>query len=77
MRNIETWMRVRFGRNVLCGAIVAVALGLLAVHNVTAAPANGPVINQTAMATSPVTKVPCAVRRVCGYRGCVARRACW
>ena len=77
MRNIEIRTDMRFGCNLLCGAIVAVTLGLLAVPSVTAAPANGPVINQAAAATSPVMKAPCAVRRVCGYRGCVSRRACW
>jgi hypothetical protein len=64
-------------RTILLAALVATGIGLLGTSLTLAAPAQGSSIAAAAATTSPVTKVPCAMRRVCGRRGCVMRRVCW
>jgi hypothetical protein len=61
----------------LVTALVAVMLALTAGRNATAVPANGKVIDQAAATTSPITKVPCGMRRVCSRGVCASRRVCW
>jgi hypothetical protein len=58
-------------------ALVAVMLALTAGRNVTAAPVSGNVIGHAAATTSPITKVPCGMRRVCSRGVCASRRVCW
>jgi len=58
-------------------ALATLVIGLMGTSRITAAPTSGSVIGHAAAMTSPITKVPCAVRRACGYRGCVRRRVCW
>ncbi len=58
-------------------ALVAFGVGLIGAPASKAAPADGANVRQAAHAISPVTKaMVCAVRRVCGPRGCVSRRVC-
>ena len=64
-------------RAILLEAIVILAIVSTVPSQTAAAPVSGSVIGHAATMTSPVTKVPCAFRRVCGPRGCVSRRACW
>ena len=61
----------------ILAALVAIGVALAGASPTTAAPASGTTIGEAAATTSPVTKVPCAVRRACGPRGCVGRRVCW
>jgi hypothetical protein len=61
---------------VLVLTLITIAAGLMATSQITAAPVSGSVIGQAATAVSPVTKVACAPRRVCGTRRCVSRLAC-
>jgi hypothetical protein len=62
---------------IVLAALTAMAIGFLGTAQTMAAPAQGSVIGAAAASTSPVTKVPCAMRRVCGRRGCAMRRVCW
>lgn len=64
-------------RMIVLAVLTTVGIGLLATPQILAAPTSGSVIDKAAATTSPVTKVPCAWRRTCGYRGCVRRRVCW
>jgi len=64
-------------RMIVIAVLTAVGIGFLGISPMLAAPATGSVIDKAAAITSPVTKVPCAVRRACGYHGCVRRRVCW
>jgi hypothetical protein len=62
--------------------LVAVGIGLIGAPGASAAPASGSVIGEAARAASPVTKVPCAMRRVCsrgayGRMYCRSVRPCW
>jgi len=63
-------------KTVLIGLVV-IGIGLTASSSSMAAPASGNVISQAAAIASPVTKVWCRWRRVCGPRGCFSRRVCW
>jgi len=64
-------------RMIVLAALVTVAIGLLGTPHMMAAPVNGNAVGQAAAAASPVIKVPCAMRRVCGRGACVYRRYCW
>ncbi len=64
-------------KTIILATLIGFSIGLMGTTRVMAAPASGAVIGQAAATTSPITKVPCAWRRVCGVRGCVSRRACW
>jgi hypothetical protein len=64
-------------KKVMLAALVAFGVGLVGASATNAAPADGMTVSQSAQVISPITKaVVCAVRRVCGPRGCVARRVC-
>jgi len=64
-------------RAIVLAAFTAAVIGLIGTAPTMAAPAQGGVIGQAALAASPVTKVVvCVRRRVCGARGCVMRRVC-
>ena len=60
----------------ILAGIVSIGVGL-ASPAAMAAPANGNVVGQAAAEASPVTKVWCGWRRVCGPRGCGRRWVCW
>jgi hypothetical protein len=62
--------------HVLAAVIVTAALGLACATQALAAPVSGQAVGQAAAAASPMTKVACAMRRVCDARGCVSRRVC-
>ncbi len=64
-------------RTIVFSAAFTLALALLGTTGVNAAPANGTAIGSAAKTDSIVHQVPCAMRRVCGRRGCVTRRVCW
>ncbi len=64
-------------RTTILGVVFTLGLAWLGATAVTAAPASGTAIRRAADAASIVTQVPCAMRRVCGRRGCVTRRVCW
>jgi hypothetical protein len=64
-------------RSIVIAAAVALGLGLATASSVNAATAQGAAIGDAARATSPVTKVPCAMRRVCNRYGCRSVRRCW
>jgi hypothetical protein len=64
-------------RAMILGILLTLGLACLGAGNAPAAAVSGAAIGRAASAASIVTEVPCAVRRVCGRRGCVARRACW
>jgi hypothetical protein len=49
---------------IVLAALTAMAIGFLGTAQAMAAPAQGSVIGAAAASTSPVTKVPCAMRRV-------------
>jgi len=57
--------------------LVTAGIGLMSAPAASAAPASGTVIGEAARATSPMTKVPCAMRRVCNRYGCRSVRRCW
>jgi len=63
-------------RTIVLAAFVAMAIGLIGISESIGAPANGNVIGAAAQTTSPVTKVPCAMRRVCSRGVCTTRRVC-
>jgi len=64
-------------RNVAFAVLTGIGIGFWGSSQMLAAPVSGSVIDKAAATTSPITKVPCAWRRTCGYRGCVRRRVCW
>jgi hypothetical protein len=64
-------------RMIILAAMAAAGISLVANVPMLAAPINGGAIDKAAATTSPVTKVPCAWRRVCGRYGCARRRVCW
>jgi hypothetical protein len=64
-------------RILVLAAIATIGIGFWGMSHLLAAPINGTAIDQAAASTSPVTKVPCASRRVCGRYGCARRRVCW
>ena len=64
-------------KTVMLVVLVAIGVGLVGASTTNAAPAGGMAVSQSAQVISPMTKaVVCAVRRVCGPRGCVSRRVC-
>jgi hypothetical protein len=64
-------------KKVMLAALVAFGVGLGGASATNAAPADGIAVSQAAQVISPMTKaVVCAMRRVCGPRGCVSRRVC-
>lgn len=63
-------------RMIVLTALAAMAIGMVGTSPMIAAPASGNAIANAAASTSPVTKVPCAMRRVCGRRGCAMQRVC-
>jgi hypothetical protein len=64
-------------KRLMLGFLVAFGVALCGVPATKAAPADGATVSQATQVISPVTKtMVCAVRRVCGPRGCVARRVC-
>ena len=63
-------------KGLVLAAIVTVGIGL-ASSATMAAPVNGNVVGQAAAEASPVTKVWCGWRRVCGPRGCLRCWVCW
>jgi hypothetical protein len=64
-------------RTIVLNAAFTLALALLGTAGTHAAPVNGAALGSAAKTGSFVHKVPCAMRRVCGRRGCVRRRVCW
>jgi len=56
-------------------AILAISCG--GIGTSAAAPRFDRALVASAASQSLVTKAACAVRRVCGVRGCVRRRVCW
>jgi hypothetical protein len=62
---------------IVLAVLVTVGMGLIGAPAASAAPAQGTAISEAARATSPVTKVPCAMRRVCNRYGCRSVRRCW
>jgi hypothetical protein len=64
-------------KKVVLAALVAFGVGLGGTLAINAAPADGITVSQATQSISPMTKVMvCAMRRVCGPRGCVSRRVC-
>ena len=64
-------------KEMMLAALVAFGVGLGGTSATNAAPAGGMTVSQSAQGISPMTKaVVCAVRRVCGPRGCASRRVC-
>jgi hypothetical protein len=64
-------------KEVVLAVIIACGVGLSGASAIQAAPADGATVSQAAQVISPVTKtMVCAMRRVCGPRGCVSRRVC-
>jgi len=57
--------------------VIALGIGLIGAQGARAGAANGGVIGQAATAASPITKVPCRMRRVCDRHGCRSVRRCW
>jgi hypothetical protein len=51
-------------RILVLAVITAIGIGFWGMSQLLAAPVNGTAINKAAATTSPVTKVPCASRRV-------------
>jgi hypothetical protein len=70
-------MTVPLARMFVLLMFAALAITVIGLPDLAAAPANGRAIGEAAAATSPITKVPCAMRRVCGRYGCASRRVCW
>lgn len=64
-------------RTIVFSAAFTLALALLGTTATNAAPANGAALGNAVKTDSVVHQVPCAMRRVCGRRGCVTRRVCW
>lgn len=64
-------------RTIMLSAAFTLALALLGTAGTQAAPVNGAALGSAAKPDTVVHQVPCAMRRVCGRRGCVMRRACW
>lgn len=64
-------------RALILGLGVALGLGWIGTASAPAAPASGPALGNAAGSASIVHEVPCAMRRVCGRRGCVRQRVCW
>jgi len=60
-------------RMAILATLMTIAVSLAGLSQTLAAPASGAVIRDAASTGSPVTKVPCAWRRV----GRVSRRVCW
>ena len=64
-------------KKLMLGALLALGVVLCGAPGTEAAPADGATVGQAAQVISPVTKtMVCAMRRVCGPRGCVSRRVC-
>ena len=61
---------------VLAAVIVMAALGLACATHAMATPVSSQAVGQAAATASPITKVPCAMRRVCDAHGCASRRVC-
>lgn len=64
-------------RTVTLAIAIACGIGLIGVSGAWAAAANASMIAEAARAVSPITKVPCAMRRVCNRYGCRSVRRCW
>ena len=64
-------------RMTILSVLLTIGLAWLGATGAPAAPVNGTAIGRAAETASIVYEVPCAMRRVCGRRGCVTRRACW
>lgn len=64
-------------KKIVLAILITVGFGIMGASPIMAAPANGSVVAQAATSTSPITKVVCGMRRVCGVRGCVMQRVCW
>jgi hypothetical protein len=64
-------------KRMMLAVLVAFGVGLGGASATNAAPAGGIAVSQAAQVISPMTKAAvCAMRRVCGPRGCVSRRVC-
>jgi hypothetical protein len=62
---------------IVLAVLVTVGIGLIGAPGTSAAPATGAVIGEAVRAASPMTKVPCGMRRVCNRYGCRSVRRCW
>jgi hypothetical protein len=64
-------------RNLALVTAVILAISCGGIKSSMAAPGFDGALVASAANQSLMTKVGCAVRRVCGVRGCVRRRVCW
>ena len=64
-------------RNLALAVAAMLAINCGGINSSMAAPGFDRALGASAASQSLMTRVGCAVRRVCGVHGCVRRRVCW